>query len=398
MDRANRPISAYLDNNDYSYLTDPRREADFGVVREQLESLARQGTVQFFYSGSMLSEISPVRESDLLLAKKRGDLLSRLCGHQAMISFDRIFAGELDQLHGANIDPRLAWSLQGDWFPDVNEIMPSRVEKGDLLKGALENAISEKATNRKARRAVRSMAIGKRGIRRGVLPPFEAVEPPTETLPIRPEHYVVVGEYLAGRATRQQADEALKASLRDPAWIVLYLTSKGVSPTRLSEVIRKPAEIAIGKMVDSLDRVVDQLTQIQKANPSFEVPDEFWQRTWSEQIRTIAYRLDDKARPLSATHDAKTISKRCPGLRCFFGIAFELMRRRILGGKRQLVRNDFQDAIHAIYAPYVDVFRADGTTASMLRTHTKHYGTLVVDRLKHLPDALERASREIRRS
>lgn len=398
MNKVSRPISVYLDSNDYSYLTDPRRETDFSDLREHLESLARQGTAQFFYSGSMLSEISPVRESDVLLAKNRGDLLSRLCGQQAMISFDRVFAGELDQLHGANTAPRLAWNLQGDWFPDVNELMPSRVEKDDMLKIALESSISERATNRKIRRTARSMAIGKRGIRPGVLPSFEAVEPQRGSLPIRPEHYVIVGEYLAGRATRQQADEALKASLRDPAWIVLYLTAKDVSQTKLSEVIRKPAEIAISKMADSLDRIIDQLASVQKTNPSFEVPDEFWQRAWSEQIRRIAHRLDNKARPLSATHDAKTISKRCPGLTCFFGVAFELMRRRILGGKRQLVRNDFQDAIHAVYAPYVDVFRADGTTASMLRSHTKHYGTLVVDRLKHLPDAIEQASRKLRRS
>lgn len=387
-----RPIAIYLDASDYSYLTDPRRHFEYSRLREQLEDLARSGRVQFFYSGAMLSEIAPVREMDRELATLRGGLLAKLCGQNAMAAFDRVVSGELDQLYGAPINRDLARRFDGEWFPDIGVLMPSPSARSEMMLTTLEKTLAEAAPNRKTRRAARRKAIGKHGIRPGILPVPDPIGLELGSLPIRPADYAVVVEYLAGRATRMQADAAMKASLRDSAWIVLYLTSSEGSATRLAEMIRKPAEVAIGKLNETLLSLVERLRGIRSVDPNFEISPELWGEAWDSQLSSVARKLDEKMRFPTTSQNALLIEKSCPGMTCFFWVAFELLKRRIIGNGKPMTRNDFQDASHALYAPYVDVFRADGNTASLLRSHAKRYRTIVVDKVTQLPDAIQRAT------
>lgn len=382
------PVTVYLDNNDYSYLTDPRREAEFASLRRELEALAEQGEVQFFYSGTILSEIAPVRECDRGLALRRGTLLSQLCGQNAMISFDRIIQKELMQLDSDCTDPFLGRSSDGDWFPDLRGIMPSPEARKTMLQHALEESIADGESNRKMRRAMRKMAMGKNGVRSSILPLSSAPSLPDGTLPIRPEDYAIVSRYMAGLATRYQAEEAFKSSLRDPSWITRYLSAEKVNPVKLAGLVRSPAEIYIKRVVEILDRLAASLKSVQVHQPDFYLTDDFWKGAWEDQIVNVVLKLagDSQATPLALS--SRQVITRCPGITCFFGVAFEIFKRRASGGKRQLTRNDFQDALHAIYAPYVDVFRADGHTSSLLRPYSKRYGSKVIDRIEQLPSAI----------
>jgi hypothetical protein len=53
--------------------------------------------------------------------------------------------------------------------------------------------------------------------------------------------------------------------------------------------------------------------------------------------------------------------------------------------------SDFADALHAFYAPYVSIFRADNYMAPHIAKHVKQYGTRVVPKLRDLPGEIAAA-------
>ena len=53
--------------------------------------------------------------------------------------------------------------------------------------------------------------------------------------------------------------------------------------------------------------------------------------------------------------------------------------------------NDFADAMHAIYAPYVHVFRADSFMAPHIQKHAARYGVRVISKLQGIGEAIDAA-------
>ncbi len=53
--------------------------------------------------------------------------------------------------------------------------------------------------------------------------------------------------------------------------------------------------------------------------------------------------------------------------------------------------SDFPDALHAINAPYMDIFRADSFIAPYIARHSQRYGTRVVPKLSGLLPAIQAA-------
>ncbi len=51
--------------------------------------------------------------------------------------------------------------------------------------------------------------------------------------------------------------------------------------------------------------------------------------------------------------------------------------------------SDFTDAIHSMYAPYVDIFRADSCMAPIVERHVRKFGVDVVQKLRALPSVIE---------
>lgn len=56
---------------------------------------------------------------------------------------------------------------------------------------------------------------------------------------------------------------------------------------------------------------------------------------------------------------------------------------------RQPKKSDWLDCLHAMYAPYVDIFRTDSYMAPIIQEHSKKYGTTVVSKLDKLTEAIE---------
>lgn len=56
---------------------------------------------------------------------------------------------------------------------------------------------------------------------------------------------------------------------------------------------------------------------------------------------------------------------------------------------RQPKKSDWVDSLHAMYAPYVDIFRTDSYMAPIVQEKVKKYGTSVVAKIGNLAEKIE---------
>jgi hypothetical protein len=87
--------------------------------------------------------------------------------------------------------------------------------------------------------------------------------------------------------------------------------------------------------------------------------------------------------------DPSDIRKNAPSLNVAISTAVDSMWNSITERYREPKASDFADIVHSLYAPYVDVFRADAYMAPLIASTATHYGTKVVGRLKDIPTAIE---------
>lgn len=89
----------------------------------------------------------------------------------------------------------------------------------------------------------------------------------------------------------------------------------------------------------------------------------------------------------------ETLEAHCHGLVCAVRTLYEAWRAALLQSRRNPKDSDFPDMLHAMYAPYFDIFRADGFMAPLIAKHTAQHRTKVVGKLVQLPAAIEAALR-----
>ena len=84
-------VTCYLDSQDYSTLTDPKRnDPSYRAIKERLLDLARSKQVRFAFSAFAVSESVALSADTAHLAELRAELLSELCGSNALVSIDRL--------------------------------------------------------------------------------------------------------------------------------------------------------------------------------------------------------------------------------------------------------------------------------------------------------------------
>lgn len=92
------------------------------------------------------------------------------------------------------------------------------------------------------------------------------------------------------------------------------------------------------------------------------------------------------------------IKTACPGIYAMVVTDWRFLAHAFFGGNQKgLSDSVYADSLHAMYAPYVDVFRTDSEMADHVRAAVVGRGTSVVGKLSKLVEELESrlARREI---
>jgi len=395
-------ITCYLDEQDYSALTDPKRESvEQRQLRDDLLKLARSGSVTFVFSAAAISEAVALTPDAAVFAELRAELLSELCGSNALVSFDKLIRMEIKALADQSTDALTVLDGRGRWFPDIPaDSRPDTPWAG--MQKKIEEEIGVAGLSRQQRRAAARNFVKNGKPRKAFKERLDQQDyrALTEELmnkyPMRPEYADVMARYALGRASGREFDEALMSSLVDPRWMMKWFASEHALSAPVAELVRRPGR-ELGQAMRQLVNASNQWTITLLSagtgkNPTGKNGEiaKSWAAMVNRQLVNVAKSIGDVNKLTLGDVTAEDVDKYCPGLSAAIRSLYSSVWDSVNGAKKeQPIDSQAVDAMHALYAPYVTVFRADRFMTPHIQKQVKRHGTNVVSLLAELPDALK---------
>jgi hypothetical protein len=210
--------------------------------------------------------------------------------------------------------------------------------------------------------------------------------------PMRPADARTIWRYVAGLASREAADSAFLASLRDPRWMMRWFDANHSTLSPVVTWLRAPAHEFAENLTTSLQplRAIAHEMRLHAAS-NILVPHlerrltDLWAALPLQFINAALKAVLPDAPPLART---ELRDSACPGLQVTAEAILGTVRDAVSRQPRPIADSDFGDVMHATYAPYVDVFRADGYMAQHIRRGLGNRKTVVVGDLRELPTVL----------
>ncbi len=391
------PILVYLDSSDFSVLSDPRRETnELKEILSQLRAWLASEKIVCCFSGIHLSEMAPLEAGYADAAQRRADLLAELCGRNALISQDRLFANELKFASGIiELQPSVQ-ALSGEWYPEgVGEISPiGQIEMGKQITEVIRELHLNRTDRRKAERKTLKGGKPRANVKTSIVANARSgsLEEILDKYPMRPEDARTLSRYLAGDATSEQASAAFQESLRDPRWMMQWFAQNHAKLTAFLDWTRAPSALMI-KNLHEMSKHAAYIYSSDKKDGTSLAKDLFSSTKWgtyqNEMLVNVGNRmarelLGENTQPIAAG----LLDSHCPGLSVGIRSLHSAWWTTVSESPRTAKLSDFPDALHAMYAPYVDIFRADSFMSPYIAKQASRFGTTVVPKLSHLPQAI----------
>ncbi|MGE4340069.1 MAG: hypothetical protein AB7E55_29570 [Pigmentiphaga sp.] len=395
-------ITCYLDSQDYSVLTDPKLESQVYVkMKADLLYLARSKQVRFGFSGAAISETVALTPESSRLAELKAEFLVELCEDNALVSLDKLAKAELNALASRTDSPLDMFDPEGRWFTDIT-VDESPRSVFEMMQDLAKEEMRTMGLSRQQRRA-KSRALFKNGKPRSELRAHINRQDPNilamdlvKKYPMRPEYAEIIGRYALGKAKESEFTEALANSLKDVHWMMKWFTTQHALSSPIAEIIRKPGRElgqALRSLVDASLLLASTL-KVAEIDPDPTQKDGTVSSRWREmEQRQLVSIIQPPAASWKINlgdYEYKDVDYWCPGLSTCIRAIFSSVWDSVGGGRKELP-SDSQpvDALHAVYAPYVDIFRADRFMAPHIQKQVRGRGTVVVPRLSQLIKEIE---------
>lgn len=392
-------ISVYLDSQDYSTLTDPKQLTPALIeLREQLKSYAKSGRVQFVFSGFVVAEVTPLAANVASLAAAKADLLSELCGRNVLVPIEKLLTMEVSTLSGASVLAPNPFDGGGNWFSDIAPTGGGGLwrEMEVRMNGDLRNL----GLTRQQRRAQSRKLIKNGQPRTALRTQFERqdtaslMRPFFDSYPMSPEYETVMLRYCKGLATDAELDEAVRGSMRDPKYMMRWFATSQALANPIAEYVRKPGRdmgAGLRRLATVTKDYAEFLLNQDPPTPLTMLAKEWGIRQGSQMCGVVRAFAESQSLVIPANFDAADVVAKCPGVATMFGALYSRVWENVAGGKKTEVSDSLTvDTMHALYAPYVDVFRADREMAPHIAKQLKPHGTTVVSKREELPTVIER--------
>jgi hypothetical protein len=397
-------ITCYLDSQDYSSLTDPKLDApDRREIRNALIHLAHTHQVRFVFSAAAISEIVALTPDSSHLSELRADLLYELCGSNALVSFTRLVRAEVNALSRKSSQSINVIDPQGRWFPDIPIDEKSPYPLAEMVHEIAEDEMNLMGLSRKQRRAMHRSLIKNERPRGALLSHLNQqnrnvlLPELLKKYPMRSEDAEVMVLYVLGRATEKDFTDALTKSLTDPRWMMKWFTTQHGLSGPIADIVRKPGR-ELGQLMRSLaDNSMLWADELRKkestANPTGkngEIRGPWLAMEDQQLIRITQFSACELGIDLGE-YNAKDVEIFCPGIATGIRALLSSVWANVGEGRKE-EPSDSQpvDALHSLYAPYVQVFRADRFMAPHIQKQLINSRTTVVPRLSLLVGTLEK--------
>ncbi|MDR1967209.1 MAG: hypothetical protein LBQ32_00750 [Burkholderiaceae bacterium] len=396
-------ISVYLDNSDYSVLSRKALAPELAQIKDTLLDMATVGDVRFVFSSVVVCEAAPTEPDAVKYAIERGDFLTQLCQRNALIHPAALIEYEIRALAERRPTPTNALSETQDWFPTVEFDDPTPLS--EAVREYMNTDPEIQAMPRQQRREAKRKLFKKNGLRPEIQGAIRAaagqayVDSIVGRFPMERSQADVFRRYALNEATKEEATEAMKASLRDPCWLMRWFAENPGLAVPIADMVRKPGQ-EIGAALRSYVEMVDRL----KATAGYgDDGQSLWkqlpaskQADWTNNSNRLLLGLVERFRMHCGVRfdqpaTVKDVACSCHSLDATIRAIMSSVWDNIGGSRKELPSDSqFPDAMHAMYAPYVDVFRADSYMAQHIERQVKRHGTQVVAKLRELPGVITR--------
>jgi hypothetical protein len=404
----------YLDSSDFSVLSDPRRlDAKIGATLDTLLKYADSGLVQFRFSMAHVSEIAPIAPHAQEAAERRAQLMYRLCGAHTLVSIEEIIDAELSCFSNFSA------CSEGRWYPPIDDLLPQTpfTDMARLMDADLKTMGLTRAQRRQKKRE-----IFKRGrFTKQAQERFDASREQTTaeilgTLPFEPAEVQALMSYVREGSGRDTVSRAFHRILGDPTWIMGRFAAAPDSLTGIAAWLREGGSKFLQSMeaslsgwhelfrqrreqetlgLASIESVQDPATKKALLNEHAARQRELEKtasRMRAELDQGIFRRFAERpgSNPALAALPSDDFKERCPGIACSVSAGLHATKRAMLEvHPRQVKASDFGDAMHAFYAPYVDIYRTDAFMADGLAHILAKCGTRLAPRLHDVPALID---------
>jgi hypothetical protein len=433
------PIRVYLDSSDIDNLTDARKlakDARLGETAEVLKELAAKGIAEFRFSFFHVIELAHADDVSKPFALRRVELVKALCGPKAFLNADELWRLEALSLCQDN-EPEPAKGAKARVFVEDASWLPRRVvdvayQLVDSLIRRLkkrigdrtEKALEEIGTNRKSRRGMKRRLLGRRGVSahgaeiaattpdlfladwKQALPltkrfweenfPLQYLNKQISLDALRAECVAGFGDldnFIGWCIELPMLSELPKTIRRtDQAQNFDELRADARERERLAESLLELLEPEAHVHHDILRELHKRLHKATIPSPAKSRPKDLERlyasnREWFTRrgVSNQDWENEVLASPLGAL----------PGMDMMLQLAGAQFEKLASLSKdaRKLRRSDVSDLLHSQYLPYVDLFRADNYTRSLIGNVAMAKRTKLVPSTLALPDMLREEAR-----
>ena len=385
-----KPLIVYLDSSDYSIFSDDsKRSPEIIKIESQLLKLRDENKIELRFSHINVIEAAPTKPEDKLSSLKRLQTIKKFCGQKCLASYVLILENEIEFLRKQKtISVQFnVLNENGIWFPDFADI-----KEFSCIAEDIKEEISKIPDRKKRRIAERKFFNANGSVKNASAFLKGSAESFAENIcskyPILEKDAKLAAESYFRNGSMTKFIQSFSKSLSNLEILSDWYALSWDDATQLSSFLREIGEdllISLGQLRDKSIELTNHYkleglndTQIKnKMNESFD-------GLLNSLPNSILNRLNKNHASISNQVNWNL----CPSLFTITTLSVHLAKLNSLT-KRKPKTSDLGDILHASYLPYVDIFRADANTTSIIEQAKLPFKTRVVSKLIDLPSDIE---------
>lgn len=364
-----KPIRIYLDSSDFSNLSRPKEKdtAAMTDIRSRLLTWVKDGVIEIRYSMAHIMEAVPVDPDTAELGRRRLGCIEELCGQKAFVDPVTLVTQELS---GSSVVP-LTNEL-GHWFPTTAS-----------LWGDDDVVASELPKNRHQRRIERKKAKS------------AAVSAMSQIQEMLREFPIKKSKALAMFSKPQSAEAvatALQESVNDLEFLCDWYIKNWGRSTEYSKAVRNAGQGLSSLLRSASDDVKAQHLQMVGQGLNSSEAQKLMMTHARAEAAKVSQDMVNSLSNTASSSSAITVSlESMPSMYVFSELLAQIFLSSVVAVKntRKARDSDLIDMVHAMYIPYVDIFRADLATASALQAARLGSTVKIVTSLDDLVNEVE---------
>ena len=383
----NKPLVVYLDSSDYSIFSDEsKRTPEIIRIENQLLQLRDENKIEIRFSHINVIEAAPTKPEDILSSSKRLQTIKRFCGDKCLASYVLIVENEIEFLSKKKPIP-CQFNITNDsggWFPNLVDL-----DKFSYSTEPFKEEIS-KIPDRKSRRIAKRKLLNKDGSVKNIAATLKGsaesfAKDICSKYPFTEESAKLAAESYFNNGSTASFAQLLSNSLSNIENISKWYENSWDEATQLSSFLRKIG----GDLLISLDLLKDRLNELineyeLEGLSGSQIKNNI-NETFGDILNSLPNGLLNRLNENHASSLKQKVSwELCPSLLTITALSVHQAKQNSLTTRKAKI-SDFGDLFHTAYLPHVDIFRADGNTAEIIKKAKLPFKTKIVSTLTDLP-------------